>query len=139
VPTLDAAYLIAELIERIVKRFGPPPEPLAARAQEVSDALVRAGALFAELQTEIDARTALIDSLASKAQDAEGRAEDAIRRADLSEEQAKAVDAYLERALKSELAKVERSSRLREWGLAVVGGLVIGIASILISHFLFGY
>jgi DNA repair exonuclease SbcCD ATPase subunit len=134
-----AAELVEDLIQRITRRFGPPPEPLAARAQEVSDTLTKAAAMFAELQAEIDARTALIDSLAAKARDAESRAEEAIRRADLSEEQAKAVDAYLERALKAELAKVERKSRRREWGLAIIGGLVIGIISILIAHFLFGF
>lgn len=134
-----AVQAIAELLEPIFKRFGPPPEPLAVRAQEISDALTRAGTLFAELQTEIDARTALIDSLAAKAKDAEGRAEEAIRRADLSEEQAKAVDAYLDRALKSELAKAERKSIRREWGLAIIGGLIIGVISILVAHFLFGF
>lgn len=133
------AELIAAIINSIVKRFGPPPEPLAVRAQQVSDALARAGALFAELESEVNARTALIESLVVKAEAAESRADNAIRRADLSEEQAKAVDAYLDRALKVELAKVERKTRRREWGLATLGGLTIGIASILIAHFSFGF
>lgn len=119
--------------------LGPPPAPLAERAQEVSDALIKVGALIAELQAEVAARTALIESLATKAQDAEHRADEALRRADLSEEEAKAVDAYLSKALTVQLSEVERKSRRREWGLATLGALIIGVIAILISHFLFGF
>jgi hypothetical protein len=109
------------LAELIAKRFGPPPAPLAVRAQEVSDALTKAGALMEELRTEVDARTALIDSLAARTQDAERRSADALLRADLNEEQAKAVDAYLDKALQVQLGAVERKAKRREWGLATLG------------------
>jgi hypothetical protein len=81
--------------------------PLAT-GQEASDALAKAGALFAELQAEVKARRALMESLAAKIQDAERRADEALHRADLNEEQAKSVDAYLDRALKVPLDTVER-------------------------------
>lgn len=115
------------------------PAPLAERAQEVSDALLRVGALIAELQAEVEARMILIDSLAARAKDAEYRADEALHRANLSEEEAKAVDAYLNRALTVQLGEVERKSRRREWGLATLGALIIGVIAILISHFLFGF
>jgi len=135
--------LAETIVQLILKRFGPPPAPLAVRAQEVSDALTKAGSLMDELRAEVDARTALIDSLAAKTQDAERRSTDALRRADLNEEQAKAVDAYLDRALGVQLGLAERKARRREWGLATLGGLivglVVGVGSILIAHFLFGF
>ena len=114
--------LAETIVQLILKRFGPPPAPLAVRAQEVSDALTKAGSLMDELRAEVDARTALIDSLAAKTQDAERRSTDALRRADLNEEQAKAVDAYLDRALGVQLGLAERKARRREWGLATLGG-----------------
>lgn len=126
------------LDDYIAKRFGPPQAPLAVRAQEVTDALTRVGELLDELQAEVQARMTLIESLAGKAQDAEQRATDALRRANLSEEDAKAVDAYLNRALTVQLSEVEGKARRREWGLGTIGGLVVGIAAILIGHFLFG-
>jgi F0F1-type ATP synthase membrane subunit b/b' len=131
--------LFEELADLFFKRFGPPPAPLAVRAQEVSDALTNAQTLFADLEAEVEARTALVEALTNKAQAAERRADDALRRADLSEEQAKAVDAYLGRALKVQLGTVERKARRREWGLATLVGLIVGLASILIAHFLFGF
>ena len=137
------AFVFNELAEAIVdlifKKFGPPPAPLAVRAQEVSDALTKASALMDELRAEVDARTALVDSLAAKTREAERRSVEALQRADLTEEQARAVDAYLDRALQVQLGKVEHKARRREWGLAIVGGLIVGVGSILIAHFLFGF
>jgi hypothetical protein len=123
----------------IKKWFGPPPAPLAVRAQEVSDSLIRTGELIDELQAEVKARMTLIEGLASQARDAEQRAADALSRANLSEEQAKAVDAFLDRAVKLQIDESEGRSRRREWGLATFGGLVIGVAAIAIAHFLLGF
>ena len=131
--------IFEEIADLLFKRLGPPPAPLAVRAQEVSDALTKARTLFADLETEVEARTALVEALTTKAQDAERRADDALRRADLSEEQAKAVDAYLGRAVKVQLDTVERKARRREWGLATLVGLIVGVASILIAHFLLDF
>jgi len=119
----------------IKKRFGPPPAPLAVRAQEVSDALIRTGQLIDELQAEVKARMALIENLARQVQDADKRADEALRRAKLSEEDAKAVDAYLNRAV----SEAEARSRRREWGLATFAGLLIGVGAIVIARFLFGF
>jgi hypothetical protein len=123
----------------LMKQLGPPPAPLAVRAQEVSNALSKAGELLDELQADVLARTALIDSLAAKTQDAERRADEALTRADLSESEAKAVDAFLDRALKLRLAEVERNARRREWGIGTLVALIVGVGSILIAHFAFGF
>jgi DNA repair exonuclease SbcCD ATPase subunit len=135
--------LFGGLVEYILKRFGPPPEPLAERAQEVSDALARARALMEELQAEVQARMDLINSLADETEDAERRSAEAALRAGLSEEQANAVDFQLDRALQARLGTLEQKARRREWGLAVAGGLVVGlivgVGSILLVHFVFGF
>lgn len=80
-----------------------------------------ASALFDDLQAETGARAAVVEALAAKAQDAERRAEYAIRCADLREEEAKAVGAFLDRALMARLAYLERKARRREWILATMG------------------
>jgi hypothetical protein len=130
----------ATAIDDYIKEWlGPPPAPLVVRAQEVSDALIRVAELVDELQAEVNARMALIESLTSKAQHAEQRADDALRRASLNEEEAKAIDTYLDRAVKVQISESERRSRRREWGLATLGGLVIGAGAIVIVHFLFGF
>jgi len=128
--------LISDYLKEIL---GRPPAPLAVRAQEVSTALSRASQLLDELQSEVQARTAVIDSLVAKTQDAERRAGEALTRADLSESEAKAVDAFLDRALKLQLAEAERKARGREWVIGTMVTLVIGIGSILIAHFAFGF
>lgn len=134
---------VGGLVELILKRFGQPPGPLEVRAQEVSDALARARALMEELQAEVQARTDLMNALAAQIQEAERRSEEAILRAGLNEEQAKAVDTQLNRALQARLSTLERKARRREWGLAMIGGLivglVVGVGSILIVHFVFGF
>jgi VIT1/CCC1 family predicted Fe2+/Mn2+ transporter len=135
--------VVESLMELILKRFGPPPPPLAVRAQEVSDALTKARALMQELQAEVEARTALMDSLAAETQEAEHRSAEAILRAGISEEEAKAVDSQLDRAIQARLSTLERKARRREWGLATAGGLivglVVGVGSILLVHVFFGF
>lgn len=133
---------LAELMvlrQRRREGFGRDNAPLAERAQGVTDALTKAGELLEELQTEVKARSAIIDGLASQTKEAEQRAEDAVRRAALNEEQAKAVDAYLDRALKNRLTELDRTASRREWVIGTVVCLIVGIASILIAHFLFGF
>lgn len=123
--------------------LGLKQAPLAERAQEVSDALTRASALVEELQAEVLARTAIIESLTSQTREANERAEAAKLRAGLSEEESKAVDDYLDRALVNRLAELEKSAKKREWSLgtivALLVGLVVGVGSILIVHFLLGF
>jgi hypothetical protein len=113
--------------------------PLSARTRQVAEALERAGHLVNELEAEVQARSKLIEALAAEAEQAEQRAEDAVRRAAMGEEQAKAVDAYLDRALKNRISSFERSARRREWGLATVVAFIVGIACILVAHFVFGF
>jgi F0F1-type ATP synthase assembly protein I len=119
------------------------PDPIDVRAREVGFALQRARDLLDELQSEVAARAAIIEGLAAQTQQAEQRATDASARAGLSEKESEAVDALLVSALKTRLAELERSARRREWGLATIValiiGLIVGVASILISHFAFGF
>jgi len=123
--------------------FGIKPEPLAVRAQEVSDALGKTRALMEELQAEVQVRMDYMNSFSAQIEEAERCSAEVRLRAGLNEEQAQAVDAQLERALQARLSTLERKARRREWGLAMIGGLIIGlvvgVASILIVHFVFGF
>src|SRR5262245_11483618 len=116
---VDAVGALVELVFRGL--FAPQPEPLAVRAQEVSDVLTKAGALMGELQAEVQARMDLMNSLTAQTEEAERRSGEAILRAGLNEEQAKAVDSQLDRALQARLSALEQKARRREWGLATVG------------------
>jgi VIT1/CCC1 family predicted Fe2+/Mn2+ transporter len=140
----DALGHLVEVIFRWLLGIPPEqPESLAARAGEVSDALAKARALMEEMQAEVQARMDLIDSLAAETQEAERRSAEATLRAGLNEEQAKAVDFQLDRALQARLGTLERKAQRREWGLATAGGLivglVVGVGSILLVHYLFGF
>jgi hypothetical protein len=118
-------------------------DPLDVRAREVGLALQRARDLLGELQAEVTARIAIVESLAGQIKQAEQQAAEASARAGLSEKEAEAIDAFLVSALKTRLAELERSARRREWMLATavatIIGLIVGIASILISHSAFGF
>lgn len=76
--TFMLADAVGSLVEFILEKFGPPPPPLAMRAQEVSDALARARALMEELQAVVQARMDLMNSLAAQTEDAERRSKEAI-------------------------------------------------------------
>ncbi|MFF4960240.1 hypothetical protein ACFY2Z_24820 [Streptomyces sp. NPDC001222] len=128
-----------QLTDGLLKRFGPAGAPLEVRAQQVSEALADAAELLDELQAEVKLRSVIIQKLAEQTADAERRSEDAVRRAALDEEEAKAVDAYLDRALRTRLEELERNARRREIVLGTVVALVVGVASILVSHYLLGF
>jgi methyl-accepting chemotaxis protein len=115
------------------------PQPLVERARQVTDALTKASELVDELKAEVEARSAIIQSLASQTKEAEQRTEDAIRRAHLTEEEARAVDSYLDRTVANRLAEFEKRAKKREWALATIVALIVGVASILIAHFLFRF
>jgi predicted nucleic acid-binding Zn-ribbon protein len=129
----------------LLRLFRPDAEhdPLDVRAREVGEALQRARDLLDELQSEVTARAAIIESLATQTVQAEQRAAEASERAGLSEKASEAVDALLVSAMKTRLGELERTARRREWGLATIValiiGLIVGVASILISHFAFGF
>lgn len=116
---------------------------LTERANLVSEALRNVRQLFADLEAEVQARSAVVERLTGEAYQAEVRAEEAMKRAALNEEQAKAVDAWLDRALQSRLGEMERASRRREWLLGTIVtsiiGLAVGVAAILIAHFWLGF
>ncbi|MBS2548796.1 hypothetical protein KGQ19_18175 [Catenulispora sp. NL8] len=131
-----AGPLFANRLRELTK---PPKDPLAERAKAVTAALTLSAELLEDLQAEVKAKIALIDGLEARTLVAEGRASDAEIRAALNEEQAKAVDSYLDRAVKHRIGELERSARRREWGLATVVALAVGVASILLSHYLFSF
>lgn len=113
--------------------------PLEQRAALVADTVTYAVRLLDSLQKEIAARSALVQALAGKVEAAQTQAEHAAQLARLNEEQAAAVNAYLDRLLADRLGTMERHSRRREWVLATGVALIMGVASILVSHFLVGF
>jgi predicted nucleic acid-binding Zn-ribbon protein len=115
------------------------PDPLDVRAREVSDALAKARDLLGELQAEVTARSQIIEDLAGETRQAEQRAQDAAARAGLTEKEAEAVDALLISALKQRLGELKQRARRREWSLATVVALIVGVVSILIAHLVFGF
>jgi hypothetical protein len=113
--------------------------PLEQRAALVADTATYAVRLLDSLQKEIAARSAVVQALAGEVEAARTQAEHAAQLARLNEEQAAAVNAFLDRLLAARLGAMERHARRREWVLATVVALIIGVASILVSHYLAGF
>ncbi len=138
-PLTPIPRVSAEMANLLRKRFGPSGATLEERAQEVSEALSNAAELLDELQAEVRLRSVIIKQLGEQTAEAERRSEDAVRRAALDEEEAKAVDAYLDRTLQTRLRELEKKAKRREIVLGTVVALAVGVGSILISHYLFGF
>jgi hypothetical protein len=113
--------------------------PLEQRAALVADTATYAVRLLDSLQKEIAARSAVVQALAGEIEAAQTQAEHAAQLARLNDEQAEAVNAFLDRLLAAGLGTMERHARHREWVLATVVALIIGVASILVSHYLVGF
>jgi hypothetical protein len=113
--------------------------PLEQRAALVADTAAYAVRLLDSLQKEIAARSAVVEALAGEADAAQQRAQHAAQLARLNEEQAAAVNAFLDRLLEARIGALERQARRREWMLATVVALIIGVAAILVSHYLIGF
>jgi hypothetical protein len=113
--------------------------PLEQRAALVADTAAYAVRLLDSLQREIAARSALVEALASEVQSAHTQATHSRQVASLNEVQAAAVNAFLDRLLKARLDDVEHQARRREWVLATGVALIIGVAAILVSHYLIGF
>jgi len=113
--------------------------PLEQRAALVADTATYAVRLLDSLQKEIAARSAVVQALAGEIEEAQTQAEHAAQLARLNDEQAEAVNAFLDRLLAARLGTMERHARHREWVLATVVALIIGVASILVSHYLVGF
>lgn len=128
-----------ELADVVMRRFGPAAPPLEVRAKQVGEALAKAAELLDELQAEVKLRAVIIKQLEEQTVEAGRRSEDAVLRAALNEEQAKAVDTYLDRALQARLRELEKNARRREVMLGTVVALIVGIATIFISHYLFDF
>lgn len=131
------------LIDVLVRLQDPAKPSLAEQAEIVNEALNKARQLFEDLEAEVQARSAIVEHLATEARQAEVRAEEASNRAALNEQEAKAVDQWLDRALQQRLGNLESRARRREWLLATIVasiiGLAVGIGAILIAHFLLGF
>ena len=128
-----------QLADVLLKRFGPAGAPIEVRAQQVRDALVSASELLDELQAEVKLRSVIIEKLGEQRVEAEQRTADALLRASMSEEEARAVDSLVDRVLQTRLKELERNARRREWTIGTAVALVVGVASILASHFAFGF
>jgi hypothetical protein len=113
--------------------------PLEQRAALVADTASYAVRLLDSLQKEIAARSAIVQALAGEVAAAQTQAEHAAQLARMNEEQAAAVNAFLDRLLETRLGALERQARRREWILATVVALIIGVSAILVSHYLVGF
>lgn len=129
--------LSSKLLGNVLRKLlpAPPKDSAEQRAEVVTAALTLASELLDDLQAEVRAKLAVVDALETRVQSAESRASYAEIRASLSEEQAQAVDDFLDRSGKER----EQSSKRREWVLATGVALAVGVASTLVSHFLFGF
>jgi len=137
---LNAIIFVLPAMAPLAVLIEPAPGgPLSDRAREVAEALDKAGRMVQELEAEVRARTEIIEALAAETKDAEQRADQAVERAAMSEKAAKAVDAFLDRALENRIGSFEQSARRREWGLATVVAFIVGIICILVSHYGFGF
>lgn len=113
--------------------------PLEQRAALVAETVTYAGRLLDSLQREIAARSAIVQALADEVEASKTEAEHAAQLAQLNDQQARAVNAYLDRLLAARLDTMERHARRREWTLATIVALAVGVASILAAHFLVGF
>jgi hypothetical protein len=132
----------SSLVNVAVKLQDPATPSLTEQAQMVSEALNNVRQLFEDLEAEVKARSAVVERLTGEAYQAEVRAEEALKRASLNEQEAKAVDAWLDRALQRRLSELERTARRREWLLATIIssiiGLAVGVIAIVFAHFFLG-
>jgi len=127
---------------------------LLDRVNAMAALLEQSASVLTELQAEFAARTASLKLLAAQIQEQEGKAAEASALASLKDEQAQAVNRYLTAftenriaALETSLVRVtggyvedlEKSARHREWVIGTVVAVVVGVASILTTHFVFGF
>lgn len=150
---LFAAFSILPCLLFILSRVPPrthravitelQADSLSERAMRARSALQEATSLARELTDELAARSALLEDVERQLAAESQRAEDMKRLDKVDEDTTRIINKYFDEALKRRLDDLERNARRREWGLAIAGGLIIGlivgIASILIAHFLFGF
>jgi hypothetical protein len=118
---------------------------LGTRIQAAQRNLDECAGTLAQLQAELVTRTNRLQLLADDVARHEERATQAEIRARLGEEQAHAVDALLTRALGAQaeqfegtIDQLEKHARRREWVIGTLVALVVGVVSILVSHFAIG-
>lgn len=104
---------------------------LSQRAARATTALLEATGLVNEPQKELDARTALLGEQEQRIHDLEHRAEADPDTTDAPNEcigdVARLIGEFESRAVR------------REWLFGTLGGLVVGVSAILLTHFIFGY
>ena len=118
-------------------------DSLSERAAHATSALQEATRLAHELTDELTARSALLEDVKRQLAEANQHAEEMRKLAQVDDETTDILNRYFDDALKTRLGELEKAARRREWGLAIVGGmivgLIVGVGSILIAHFLFGF
>jgi DNA-binding ferritin-like protein len=107
-------------------------DTLPERARQAAQALQQAMRLAAELQAEMDTRTALLEQ-------ARQQTEDLQRLAEADPRLLRVTDERWDRAVARRFSEFERGARQREWTIGTVVAVAAGIVAILLSHYLLGF
>jgi hypothetical protein len=112
---------------------------LPDRARRAGLALQEATTLVEELKKELDARTAILDSIKLQAAETSRRIEDMEKLAKVDSDTARILNNYFDEALTSRLTSLESRSQRRELLLGTIGAIIFGIVAIFLSHYIFGF
>jgi hypothetical protein len=111
---------------------------LPERAKRAAESLQEATRLVEELKDELDARTRLLEDVKRQVTETTERAEEMETLGQVDEQTTRILNKYFDEALQTRLHKLERSAQRREWLLATVGAVPVGVLVILVAHYLFG-
>jgi hypothetical protein len=114
-------------------------DTLPERTKVAARKLREATTVVEELQSELDARIALLEGIRFQVAEATERAADMEKLSYIDDETTRALNKYFDVALKDRLEALEQGARRREWLIGTVVAVAAGIITILVSHFLFGF
>ena len=114
-------------------------DTLPERARQAAQALQQAMRLAAELQAEMDTRTALLEQARQQMAETRQQTEDLQHLAEADPELLRVTDERWDRAIARRFSEFERGARQREWTIGTVVAVAVGIVAILLSHYLFGF
>jgi hypothetical protein len=112
---------------------------LPERARQATQALQRAMSLSAELQAEMDTRTALLEQARQQVAETRQQTEDLQHLAAADPELLRITNERWDRGAARRFSEFERGARQREWVIGTVVAVAAGIVAILVSRFLFGF
>lgn len=114
-------------------------DSLPERARYAAKVLREATTLVQELQTELTARTALLEDVRRRVAETSQQAEELEKLSHIDDETARAFNNLLDQALKHRLDDLERGARQREWIIGTVVAVAVGFIAILVAHFAVGF